>query len=284
LAATLLKTLGFVLFGAGVALYAVAGGIGGGSDDNSSGLLAVLLMVGGLALYFRSRKHAARSRAARVLGDSKPDVVYLRAFRADTATSIQALMQGLTTDEEQLAEVLRPFGDLVAIGRPGESLPPPGAAREYASDDQWKDTVTARVQSAPLVVLRAGVGAGLMWEVEHVFRNVDASRLIIWIFDLRTDDYRAFRDDVRARLGLVLPEIARFGLGHALLNWRNNPTKVRPGFICFSQTWQASFLPLPAVIIQLGWNDQRKAFSLALRPVFEAHRVPWRAIRRFDRM
>src|SRR5207247_1203586 len=39
---------------------------------------------------------------------------------------------------EPLAEVLRPFGDLVAIGRAGEQLPTPGAARIYASDAKWK--------------------------------------------------------------------------------------------------------------------------------------------------
>jgi len=47
-------------------------------------------------------------------------------------------VSGITTQEEQLAEVLRPFGDLVAIGRAGEQLPTPGAARIYASDAEWK--------------------------------------------------------------------------------------------------------------------------------------------------
>ena len=66
--------------------------------------------------------------------DSRPHVLYLRSFQTDASTPFKVLASGFTTEEEQLADVLRPLGEMVAIGRPGESLPTPGAARTYATD------------------------------------------------------------------------------------------------------------------------------------------------------
>jgi hypothetical protein len=39
------------------------------------------------------------------------------------------------TLEDVVEIALRQFGPVVAIGRPGESLPPTGAAREYVRND-----------------------------------------------------------------------------------------------------------------------------------------------------
>jgi hypothetical protein len=45
------------------------------------------------------------------------------------------LLSGLT-QEEQLVEALKPAGPVVAVGRPGERLPPVGARRIYLVDDE----------------------------------------------------------------------------------------------------------------------------------------------------
>jgi hypothetical protein len=66
----------------------------------------------------------------------------MRPFRSDSTFLRAFLGSGLgKTEEEQLADVLRPFGELVTIGRPGESLPTPDAARIYTSDEEWKDVI-----------------------------------------------------------------------------------------------------------------------------------------------
>ncbi len=274
-----LEGLGLILVVTGAAIY----GVSGGPDESPvAGILGALTMVAGVLVYFRGRQHSARIRSPRILEESKPDVVYLRVFRADISTTPQALMQGFTTEEEQLADVLQPFGKLVAIGRPGESLPPPGAARMYASDAQWQNIVSARITEAPLVVVRAGIGAGLLWELEHTIQNVNPKRVIIWILNLQKNEYATFCDQVKTRLGITLPRISQFSLFATILNIQNRPSKVTSGFIRFSQNWQPSFLPLPTVWTQFGYNDLRKAFSVALRPVFEEHGLQWRVLGRFD--
>jgi hypothetical protein len=110
---------------------------------------ALVLIPGGAFLIWRGRQYAAQASAKRIISDSKPHLLYLRAFRSDPSTAKQAFyalsfvnpLLGLQSEEEQLAEVLQPFGGLIAIGRPGESLPTPGAARIYTSDEEWKDVV-----------------------------------------------------------------------------------------------------------------------------------------------
>jgi hypothetical protein len=94
-------------------------------------------------------------------------------------------------------------------------------------------------------------------------------------------EYTAFTDHVRDSFQISLPTIGSFGLLRAAVDLRENPSKVLPGFISFSDDWSATFLPLPSTIIRLGYNDARKSFNLALRPVFDQHGIPWQSLGRF---
>ena len=123
-------------------------------------------------------------------------------------------MSGWLTEEEQLREVLQPFGDLVAIGKPGETLPTPGAARLYASDAEWKKVVTDQMQTARLVVIRAGTSDGLLWELKQVVQVVNPKKLLILILKMRKKDYEAFKKEADQIFNATFPkvdELKRFG-------------------------------------------------------------------------
>src|SRR5262249_37497206 len=148
---------------------------------------ALVLIPGGAFLIWRGRQYAAQASAKRIISDSKPHLLYLRAFRSDPSTAKQVfyafdfvkLLLGLQSDEEQLAEVLQPFGVLIAIGRPGESLPTPGAARIYTSDEEWKDVVKRQIQAAQLVVIRAAAGENVLWELTQALKILNPQKLLI---------------------------------------------------------------------------------------------------------
>jgi len=94
-------------------------------------ILMASWFAGGVAL-FRGRQHQARARmmsAKGPLDDGRPDVLYLRAFSSDPSAFGALRTTGLSTEEEDLAAAVRPLGDLVTVGRPGETLPTPGGAR-----------------------------------------------------------------------------------------------------------------------------------------------------------
>lgn len=277
-----LKVGGIALLVVGALFYLALGGV----DENPAAIFAVVFMIAGLFLHFRGRRKSARAIAqgpASPLNDAKPDVLYLRSFRDDTSTSGKILFSGFTTDEEQLADALRPFGDLIAIGQPGEPLPVPGAARMYATDAQWKQVVLDRMRSATLVVIRAGSGPGLLWEVGQALSTLRPEKLLIFVFRVSKGDYDAFAAQVRETFGINLPEIASPRLIRTVVDYRENPFNLMPGFIRFLDDWNAEFLPLPTTIVRLGYNDYKKSFIQALRPVFERNKVAWQAGRRFGR-
>ena len=127
-----MKILGIALIILGGVIYVAVGG----ADESPSALLAVPLIVGGILVHYRGRQHSARAKAVgpdTLPIDSQPKVLYLRSFQTDPSTTYQRLAAGWTTEEEDLKSVLQPFGDMVAIGQPGERLPVPGATRMYAS-------------------------------------------------------------------------------------------------------------------------------------------------------
>jgi hypothetical protein len=129
-----------------------------------------------------------RDRQGRVTGltDAQSSVLYLRSFAEDSVTAesrprgLNKFLSALKTEEEQLAAAVAPVGPLVAIGRPGETLPELGALRLYVSDDQWQDVVIRWLKSARLVILRvAGNTEGLRWEISQAARLVPPERLVL---------------------------------------------------------------------------------------------------------
>lgn len=71
---------------------------------------------------------------------SSPPIVLLRSFVGRPAMRV-AEGKGVSkrTFEQLVALQLRPYGPFVGIGRPGEALPQPGAARTYTSDAEWQE-------------------------------------------------------------------------------------------------------------------------------------------------
>jgi hypothetical protein len=224
----------------------------------------------GAFLYWRGRQYAAKAVAERVISDSKPDVLYLRAFGTDPScwatTNSTNFIDGWLTEEEQLCEVLQPIGDLVAIGKPGETLPTPGAARLYASDAEWKKVVTDQMQTARLVVIRAGTSGGLLWELKEVVQVVNPKKLLILIYHMRKKDYESFKTEAEQIFNTTFPkieELTRF--------WTVS------GFIRFSPNWSSNALPLRLPFFRFGlYKTSGRRFKYTLRPVFEEYGLEWK--------
>ena len=167
--------------------------------------------------------------------------------------------------EEQLADAVDPIGPLLAIGRPGEQLPTPGATRVYADDDQWRALVERWLSMARLVILRPGTSPGVQWEIERSIAIVNANRFLILMIRMRSGAYESFSDLLRTRFEIVLPEFK------SVAHWRRVS-----GFIEFDADWRAAFLPLwgPLWPRQLFTRMQRR-FYYSLRPVFVRLGVDW---------
>jgi hypothetical protein len=74
---------------------------------------------------------------------------------------------------------LRRHGPVIAIGRPGEKLPPLGAARAYVDDKLWQAEVTKLAQESRLVVLLLDRTSGVAWEFCRLVELGAHARLVL---------------------------------------------------------------------------------------------------------
>ena len=235
-------------------------------------LSALVLIPGGAFLIWRGRQYAAQASAKRIVSDSKPHLLYLRAFRSDTSTAKEVFnafdyfsnLMGFQSEEEQLVEVLQPFGELITIGRPGESLPTPGAARIYTSDEEWKEVVKRRIQAAQLVVIRAAAGENVFWELTQAVKILNPQKLLILLLDMKVRDYKSFRMRANSILDAPLPESTRLRRYGRI-----------SGFIGFATRWKPSFFALRGPVYARGSFKRRCKY--ALKPVFESFGLEWQA-------
>jgi hypothetical protein len=183
-------------------------------------IAGTLLLVGSIALFRRGLATMQPSGDELMASDRRRPVLLLRSFadermsvaEAPTSTLSSTLtwsqMSSLARMEESIADQLRPFGPLIAIGKPGEALPQLGASRNYYSDAEWQAAALGLMREALLIVVIAGVSQGLRWELEAIARAGHQSKLLV----LMPEPHRRRRWDVITQ---ELRDVAGFdGLPH----------------------------------------------------------------------
>jgi hypothetical protein len=184
------------------------------------------------AVYVRYYRRAIRlSRqllapsAETILERARPFVLFLRSFRDDPlprgepksllGDKLMASEGRLgARPEERLVIVASGVGPMVALGHPGDRLPPIGAARLYIGDKDWKTSVEELCRRAALVIIQAGpVTGGLLWEIENVRCFVAPEHLIVYLpmrssgtSDRRLLEGQEFLDTYRQYFPRVLPQ------------------------------------------------------------------------------
>lgn len=121
--------------------------------------------------------------------DPRRPILFLRSFRAEwnllaagPLSFFSRSRSEIRTMEERLTDRLWRFGPVVALGRPNQSQPPSGAAREYidtTDDNEWRDTFRALAQESVLVVVVAAGTKGVAWELECLREMGLLSRVLI---------------------------------------------------------------------------------------------------------
>jgi hypothetical protein len=186
-------------------------------------VLGWLLLAFGRAAARSGRRHATEVLSALdELRAGERLVLFLRSFVDDEGFARQqsgpAAMDywGTTrTEEEQLVWALAPFGRMVTFGRPGETLPQVGAARYYVSVETWQVQLLAALDRADLVVLAAGPGRSLRWEVDQIVARGQPERLII-VVSRDSQQYRDFRESMGPSFPRGLPFYQPVGPAHVV--------------------------------------------------------------------
>jgi len=155
---------------------------------NLVGLLGTKLVR---PLLFRSSRAARQRRrysspdARAVLArDKRAPVLLLRSFVDDELPfedkgMLDYLYRSDRTFEEVVTDQLWGFGPVVAIGRPGETLPLSGAVREYVPHDAWQQRVEELVGRAAFIVMILGPTPGFGWELQHISRLNSLDKVVL---------------------------------------------------------------------------------------------------------
>jgi hypothetical protein len=150
-----------------------------------------------------------------------------------------------TTFERMIRRMFGPIGPVIAIGRPGEDLPPLGAARVWISHSHWKVAVDELIQESQFVVMILGKVRGedgLAWEVRRLFALDDPSKVVLIVPPVLEPEVQSRWDRYRALSGGRMPEYrggelaASFGAGWSCRVARDRPSAYPENMYKISRT------------------------------------------------
>jgi hypothetical protein len=281
---------GAVMIALGVAVVPVIGAItfviyydqarnSGGSSASVplSITLAVGIALSG-PLLLRGRRLRAKGAEDVLSHDERPPIVYLRSFESDKVSMTPSLrsrrrvrprrdMVGAggvrKTWELRLADLLGDVGPFVTIGDPTETLPRVGAARLYAGDDGWHQTVEDLIGRGGTIILHAGDSPGLDWEVERIVALDEPERLILSL-PLGADKHREQRyATFRTRFGDEFPRGLPDGAGESQ-------------FVYFDADWTPHRLEESAAMpAEPAPGSDREQRTLVLRKLAPEFKLMW---------
>lgn len=150
--------------------------------------LKLALVGASVPLAISLYKFAKRLRAPNALTvmrkDPRPPVLLLRAFNDDhvSVSNVAPLsdwrrvgakvgFERAVSFEELVYDLFSRCGPVIAIGRPGEFVPPLGASRFWVSDSRWQQAIQDLLNESQRVVLIMGQlqgREGLTWEARKV--------------------------------------------------------------------------------------------------------------------
>lgn len=235
------------------------------------------IIAGGLLFFMGARSFAKRfapTSAKEVLeADPRPPVLVLRPFSEDESSALSYVTVNLTF-EQSLASVLGGIGPVIAIGRPGEALPPLGGARMYVKNADWQGTVTGLMEKSSAVVILMfthavdGKGtprSGLRWELEKSFSLLDPHRLLLVMPPAAKKMTGGWRQSVLGLRKREASSIASYNLitNHAKLPCRLPELREDVEYITFNKDWNSR------VLRSRKRKKNLAAISDALRPFFE---------------
>ena len=191
-----------------------------GQKQNVSVVWAVAV-----AVFLLGRRLRRKPAAASLGNDEREPILFLRPFSVDAASTIT---NKLESRERHLVDVLADLAPVLAIGRPGDTLPTLGANRVFVSHEQWKDAVRVFLEGARLVLIQIGGTPGILWELSRVRELLEPERLVLFF------DTPGPTPDLQANVARAL-QLSQF------------PSATAPFLIVFDRAWNPRVIERKAV-------------------------------------
>jgi hypothetical protein len=122
----------------------------------------------GWACHRFARKFILESGPEARRRDPRRPILFLRAFRDERSV----LGIGFSEFENRITGCLKMYGPVITLPKPGQGVPPAGAAREELGRDvPWTEAIGRLLDESSLVAVCLGRGVGLGWEIEEIARR-----------------------------------------------------------------------------------------------------------------
>lgn len=278
---------GAILIALGVAVLASGSGLALLATDKGSWMAGAfqLTLLPAILLVFFGRRLRAITATETLARDTRAPILFLRAFGTDELPGRQWYFllsnYGVWESKEQaLSRLFSYFGPFIAIGRPGERLPPLGAARDYLANADWKAAVGSLIERAQFVIIRVGDSDALLWEFATVVAQCSPLRVALYCpIDAMWGKRRRAREEI----------YARFRLRTAHLLPRSLPDKLGMAeMVMFRPDWTGSALELQgkslwAYVRGWGAGSELPHMRDGMKPIFDQLKVspppiPWSAM------
>ena len=195
-------------------------------SGGSIGLYAALILMTfiGIKMMTSGRKLKTLDAEEIIAKGERPIVLYLRSFALDEIDGQNkipmpgGLSEPVNPWEGGLANAFGKVADMIAIGRPGETLATTGASRLYVNDDEWQDKVLEMIDTSEFIIWTYGSSEGLKWEITRLVDIVPPEKLILAIpfWDKRIKQRKEIWDEAKKRLSPIfkkpLPEFSGVSL------------------------------------------------------------------------
>lgn len=191
--------LAVLLVGYGFALWLRAED-GGELFDKSLNLAFVLLIPLGLYCFALLRRLEGPSLPQVLAQDARAPVLYLRPFsqesqffvigpKSELGTYARSLHAMMSEDAQHISVAFEEFfqaetessrGPFIELGSPEDYVPPPGATRMYATDDEWMERLDDLARRARCIFVEVGKSDNLRWELERLKQNGLRHKLFVF--------------------------------------------------------------------------------------------------------
>jgi len=163
-------------------------------------------------LYWLRQGEHYRGRK-KLLTDARPPVLYLRSF----STHYKEIQIDGKNIIEVVAESFEKVGPVIAIAEPGAKGLMNGPVRLYFDDQLWRAGVIYLMSISEVVIIRAGMSQGTLWELGVAKQKLNPEKLVIYVADAYSDDglfptksgasefYRDFKAYAEPVMGCELP-------------------------------------------------------------------------------
>lgn len=191
------RALGLVCYSLGwllalaTALFAKSGLAGSNIPDLAYVAIFVGVLVVTLFLFGAAERFFVPSVRDALAGDTRPPVVYLRAFGEDKELVYDETVtnEGIVVADKAKAEdfllSLNAIGPLVSIAEPTRrarlGMHPLGTYRDFVGPGDWKARVQELLDQAGMVVLAIGDSPGIEWEIAQARERVGPESLLLYL-------------------------------------------------------------------------------------------------------